>query len=267
MTILSIGPHGYRDCTLQLNHLIILQMETNIKAITSRTIPLFGLLLIYSSLSFAEIHATVTATTDYVSRGYSKSDEGFAIQANLDYEHSSGFFLGTSVSNVDFGDNGFDDPSNVEIIPYLGWSFNLSDDFRLDMQWTRYLYDGKIYGRQSDYNEYYALLHYRDIFSARASFSENFYNQGSTSSDYELTGRYPITDTVELSTGVGYSFTKDILEYDYLYWNAGMTYFTEFVAFDFRYLHAIDTSVNENVDWPYEPKVSNPSFVFQSLLD
>jgi uncharacterized protein (TIGR02001 family) len=227
-----------------------------------RVVLLLAALMLYTSLGFAEINATVTAATDYVFRGYSKTHEDFAIQANLDYEHGSGLYLGTSVSNVDFGDNNFRNAASVEITPYLGWTFTLSDDFRLDLQWTRYLYDGDIYGNQSDYNEFYAFLHYRDLITARVAYSEDFYSQDRDSFDYELTGRYPITDTVEFSTGVGYSLTEDILEYDYLYWNAGLTYFMKHIAFDLRYLHAIETSTNEDTKWPYEAQISNPSLVF-----
>jgi uncharacterized protein (TIGR02001 family) len=68
-------------------------------------------------------------STNYVFRGYSKSDGHPVGRANLDYEHSSGFYLGTWVSSVDFGDDGFDDKANVEMTPYIGWSFPISDDW------------------------------------------------------------------------------------------------------------------------------------------
>jgi uncharacterized protein (TIGR02001 family) len=223
---------------------------------------LHSLFFLNSSACFAEFHATLTATTDYVSRGYSKSDDDFAIQANVDYEHSSGLYLGTSVSNVDFGDNTFSNRANVEITPYLGWTFKLTDDWRLDTQWTRYLYDGKIAGHHSDYNEFYLLLHYRDIFTIRTSFSEDFYNHGKFSSDYELTGRYPLTDSFEFSTNIGYSQVEEVLEYDYLYWGVGLTYYYKFVALDFRYMDAIEATKELDNQWQYDPEVIDPSFVF-----
>jgi len=190
-----------------------------------RFISLFslGLFLIYSKVSPAEFHGTLSFTTDYVWRGYSKTDGGPAGQANLDYEHAAGFFSGVSVSNVDFGDNDFQDEANVEIAPYLGWTFGFADDWRLDVQWTRYFYDGDIFGHHADYNEFNLLLHYLDLFTVRTSFSEDLYDQGHASGDYELTGRYPITDMFELSTSLGYSQVKKTLEYDYLYWNVGLT--------------------------------------------
>ncbi len=222
----------------------------------------FVIWLFSSSTSLAEIHGTLTISNDYIWRGYSKTEGDFALQANLDYEHASGFYLGTSVSNVDFGDVTFDDRSHVEITPYLGWTFNLSDDWRMDVQWTHYFYNGDIFGHQSDYNEYYFFLHFREIFSASVSFSEDYYNQGHSSAEYELTGRYPITDTLQFSTGIGYSAVEEVLEYDNLHWNAGLTYYYEFIALDFRYQESAEMTEPRENKWSYDPEVIEPSFVF-----
>lgn len=46
----------------------------------------------------------VAYTTDYVFRGISQTQEKAAIQGGADYSHSSGVYLGTWASNVDFGD-------------------------------------------------------------------------------------------------------------------------------------------------------------------
>jgi uncharacterized protein (TIGR02001 family) len=237
-------------------------MENTVQQISIVTFLLFFLGFFCSTTSLAEFSATLTGTTNYFWRGYSKTDGGLALHLNLDYEHSSGLYLGTSVVNVDFGDNDFDDEANVEITPYLGWTYNFAEDWRTDVQWTRYIYDGDIFGHQSDYNEFYLFLHYRDIVSARVSFSEDYYNQGHASGDYELTGRYPITDYIEVSAGIGYSQVKKILEYDYLYWNAGFTYYYKFVALDFRYVDATHTTNEVNNDWPYDPELIDPSFIF-----
>lgn len=220
----------------------------------------------YSSAGFAEIHGSATATSNYVWRGYSKSNDDFAYQANLDYEHSSGLYVGASASTVDFGDRGFSDRSHFEITPYLGWSFGFSDDWRMDLQWTRYLYDGKIYGQDSDYNEYYWLLHYSDLFTGRVSFSENFYNRNHAAADFEITGRYPLTDWLLFSSGAGYSLTKDSIEYDYLYWNAGLSAYYKIVVLDFRYMDAYHTRQavlddHKNYERQY-PEAIDATFVF-----
>ena len=224
------------------------------------------LLGLWATNTLAEFNPSLTGTTNYIGRGYSKSDDGFAIQANLDYKHSAGFFLGTSISTVDFGDRNFEDSANVEITPYLGWSFNVSDDWVLDTQWSRYFYDGKIFGETADYNEFYLFLHFRDLITTRVSFSENYYAQGNFASDYELNGRYPITDSLEISSSVGYSQVEPVFGYDYLYWNSGITYFYKFSAFDFRYFDALEaTHHNQFVthnSWSYDPAILKATFVF-----
>ncbi len=222
----------------------------------------FVIMLFYSTLSLAEFHGTVTATNDYIWRGYSKTDGGFALQANLDYEFSSGFYLGTTISNIDFGDDEFNDRANIEVIPYLGWTLNLAEDWRIDLQWSRYFYDGKIFGQHADYNEFYLFLHYRDLLTTSVSFSEDSYHQGHVTGEYGLTGRYPITDVIEFSSSIGYSQIKEILEYDYLHWNAGFTYSFKYVALDFRYMDAVEATAPVEMDWQYDPNVLEPTFDF-----
>ena len=125
-------------------------------------------LFLHPCTSVAEFHATLTGTTNNVSRWYTKSDNHPAVLANIDYEHSSGVYLGGSVSTIDFESKESDsDAAHVEIIPYLGWSYSLSTAWRLDAQWTRYIYDGNVFGHPSDYNEFYLFLHYQDMFSGR----------------------------------------------------------------------------------------------------
>lgn len=225
-----------------------------------------SLTFLTSYASFADIHGILTGTTNYVGRGYTKTQNDFAIQGNLDYQHESGVYLGASVSNINFGDRNFNDSSRVEFAPYLGYTHKLADDWHVDLQWTRYVYEGKIFGQDVDYNEFYAFLHYRDLLTLRVAISDSFYNQNNVTSDYELTGRYPLTEYLEISTGVGYSQVEKVLEYDYLYWNTGITWRYKFVAADLRYMHAFEATTlikaKDPANWEYEPEVIHATFVF-----
>jgi len=213
----------------------------------------------------AEISASLTGSTNYVSRGYSKSDGNPVLQGNIDYEHSSGFYMGSWISNVDFNDSISSNPARIEVIPYLGWSFELSDDFRLDTELTSYVYDGKIFGESADYYELNVLLHFRDLLTSRVAHSEDAYGQSTGASDFEITGQYPITDSLEFSTGVGYALTQHVNEYDYYYWNAGFTWYYNPVALDFRYVDSKEASEREdesNDFFQFEPLEVEPSFLF-----
>lgn len=87
-----------------------------------------------AEFAYAEIHGTITGTTNYVWRMYSKSNNSPAIQGSLDYQHSSGLYTGASVSNFNFGKSeqdeelSFPSSAQIEITPYVGWSYKLADD-------------------------------------------------------------------------------------------------------------------------------------------
>jgi len=219
----------------------------------------------------AEIHGTMTGTTNYVYRMYSKSNNSPAIQANLDYQHAAGFFTGVTTSSFKIGksevfeEGVFPNAAQVEVSPYLGWSFKLADDWRLDMQYSRYFYDGLIYGLEADYNEFYTFLHYKDLLSAQVSFIDNFYGIGREAYFYELTGRYPLTDFLEASSTFGYAQLSNVLLADYPYWNAGLTGTYKFIALDLRYYDAKELFFGDEFDQfllPDHPNTLNATVVF-----
>lgn len=223
-------------------------------------------LVFYPALSCAELHGTLTMTTNNAFRWFSKTHNSVALQANVDYQHKSGWYLGSSVSNIDFDTQDHPNSAQVEIIPYLGWSFKLSDQWRLDTQWSSYLYTGKLFGHQANYNEFYLFLHYKDLFTGRISFAYDFYGLDHYVIDYELTGRYPVTDSVQFSASFGYSQSRAALGADYPYWNMGFTYFYKFVALDLRYMDGtetfIDYAAEKKLHKLYNPSLLNTAIIF-----
>jgi hypothetical protein len=81
-----------------------------------------------------------------------------------------------------------------------------------------------------------------------------------------LTGKYPITDSLEFSASFGYSQARASLGSDYPYWNIGLTYFYKFIAFDLRYMDATETSIDHAVEKQkhehYDPPLLDSSVVF-----
>jgi uncharacterized protein (TIGR02001 family) len=231
--------------------------------------------LSYFSAANAEIHGTITGTTDYVWRMYSKSNNEPAIQANLDYQHSSGFYTGATVSSFNIGPSeletefglelDFNDPAKVEIIPYVGWSFKIADDWRTDLQYSRYFYDGNVYTPSGDYNEFYVFLHYKDLVTAQASYAEDFYGLDGAAFFYELTGRYPITDFLQISSTLGYGHTQGILLDDYEYWNVGLTGTYKFISMDLRYHDAREMGFGDQFELPADHANTLKSTVVFSL--
>lgn len=121
--------------------------------------------------------ANIGAVSNYIWRGVTQTQDGPAIQGGLDYAHSSGFYLGTWASNVDFNDEG--DPQDVtialdpetglpytddngdwvgttsgssnakaptyEVDVYTGFGGKLNDDFKWDVNAIYYIYpDGRM---------------------------------------------------------------------------------------------------------------------------
>ncbi|HEY5972654.1 MAG TPA: TorF family putative porin [Pseudoxanthomonas sp.] len=105
---------------------------------------------------------SLAATTDYVFRGVSQTNEDPAFQAGITYTTPFGLYVGVWGSNVDFGDP---DPEagirgpNFEVDGYVGYSTDLNDSWNVDVSVVRYAYFGETSGQDSvDYNEFIGKL-------------------------------------------------------------------------------------------------------------
>ena len=219
-----------------------------------RVIPIM-LMLACAQDSLAELSGSLSLTSNYFWRGYSKSNNDPAAQGFVDYQHDKGFFAGSWLSQVDFDDDVSSDAARLELSPYIGWSFAPSGDWRADIQFVRYFYDGDIFGTSANYNELYASAHFRDLFSAQFAYANDAYNQGEPTYDSYLSGRYPLTDTLQLSAGAGYSVARKVFEYNYYYWDAGLTWYWPWGGIDIRYMGAQETGGEFHTDWGYHPDI------------
>ncbi|MDD5033563.1 MAG: TorF family putative porin [Methylococcaceae bacterium] len=202
---------------------------------------LLAVLCLPPSLRAEDFSALVIGSSNYFYRGYSKSGNTPTVRVNVDYEHRSGFYGGMWISRVDFEDRGYSDRSNTEFYPYLGYCHPLSDRWRIEASVARYLYDGRLFGKPSDYNEYSVALHYGDLISARVDLADDAYNRGGSTANYEISGRYPLSRNLSASLGLGYNQSNPMLEYDWLYWNVGLSWFFKYGALDLRYVDAADS--------------------------
>lgn len=84
-----------------------------------------------------EASANVGAVSNYMWRGMTQTRNSFAVQGGLDLTHSSGFYAGTWMSNVDFK---LAPDAHTEQDLYLGYGFSLGD-VAFDLKYTKYLYD------------------------------------------------------------------------------------------------------------------------------
>lgn len=198
----------------------------------------------------AEWHGEVSFLTDYFYRGYSKSGGNPVVQGRLDFQHASGGFASMAISPVSFDDKGQDDRASVEFRPSLGLALPLTEDWRADVSATGYVYDGKLFGVDSEYVDLHAALHFREWLTTRLSFAPDAYQRGAGTLNYEILGRYDPLDNFQVSAGLGYHQAGQLLDYDYFYWNAGVTwYLHRHVAVDLRYVDAdVDSHPHEQAD-------------------
>ena len=121
----------------------------------------------------AEFSANIGATSNYVWRGVTQTDDGPAVSGGLDYAHESGFYAGTWASNVDFvdRDDDLDDDDSplfsnnqVEVDFYAGYANELSSGLGYDVGVIYYAYpQAEDYNDELDFTEIYASLSYGPV--------------------------------------------------------------------------------------------------------
>lgn len=85
----------------------------------------------------AELSANIGATSNYVWRGVTQTDDAAAISGGLDYAHDSGLYAGLWASNVDFGDN-----TTAEVDLYGGFASEFDNGFGYDLGLLYFAYPG-----------------------------------------------------------------------------------------------------------------------------
>ncbi|WP_019591546.1 TorF family putative porin [Thioalkalivibrio sp. ALE20] len=106
--------------------------------------------VVFTSSAAAEVSANISIVSDYELRGFSETDGGAAIQGGFDWEHTSGFYLGTWASNVDFGE---DDGTTYELDLYGGFADSFDNGFGYDVGYVYYAYpDAEFEGDSVSYD-------------------------------------------------------------------------------------------------------------------
>ncbi len=219
------------------------------------------LMLLYPSTGNAGLNTSVLFATDYVYGGYSKSNGKAVAQLNLDYTLASGAYAGLWWSPVDFNDS-FPDSASLELSPYLGWGKRFGLDWRLDGVLSLYVYNGNLFGKDSDYYLIDMQLVYRDMVTAQLAWTDNFYNRDRSYYEYNLSFAYPVSDSLDASVGLGFSKTSNVLEYDYVLFNAGVSWYQGPFAVDFRLMNARDVDDHSQpVSWLVHPKQIHSKWV------
>jgi uncharacterized protein (TIGR02001 family) len=183
-----------------------------------------ALALLPAWVAHAELSANVAVTSDYIWHGVSQTNERPALQMGAEYDHESGFYIGTWGSNVDFAED-VADPARVEIDLHggvrgetecgLGWDFGL----------LRYMYPRTT--EPYDYNELKVSVSYRGI-TFETDYSDDVFATGKQGFYYYNVGvSHEFPDLFTLSAAVGYSglgleVTGDGVPESYVDWRIGV---------------------------------------------
>jgi uncharacterized protein (TIGR02001 family) len=162
------------------------------------------------------LSANVAATSNYLWRGVSQTDNAAAISGGIDYANESGFYAGTWASNIDFGDD-----ASAELDFYLGFSGQLSEDVSYDVGYIYYAYPDSAQSDSSneyDFGEVYGSLSY-SYFSLSASYGVNN-DDGAEFADSSLyisaDAEFEVAEGLTLAFHIGdYSFDDSMVAEDY----------------------------------------------------
>ena len=111
--------------------------------------------LLSAGMAQAEFTANVGATTNYVFRGLTQTDDGFAIQGGVDYVHelnqTVGIYAGAWASNVE--DNLANDGFEYDL--YAGFQFEFAKDAKFDVGYIMYEYTDDVLDNARGTDEIY----------------------------------------------------------------------------------------------------------------
>jgi uncharacterized protein (TIGR02001 family) len=193
----------------------------------------------------------IAITNDYVFRGFTQTNEDFAVQGGFDLAHSSGFAIGAWASNVEFLDEAGGNSSSVEIDLYASFSGTFGNSiFGYNIGAIYYLYPGDPAGSDYAYWEFWGKVS-ADMGFAKVGtglvYSPDFFGGTGDMIHIPLDVSVPIplgSDSFGLtfSGQLGYNeytnagVTWDGFTDNYLNWNLGLTLtITDWFDVDVRY--------------------------------
>jgi uncharacterized protein (TIGR02001 family) len=180
-----------------------------------------------------DVAFNVAATSDYVFRGVSQTEEDPAISAGVDLTSGS-FYAGAWASNVSYAG---DPDTNAEVDVYGGYRTEVSG-WAVDVGGVAYLYTNQPNGADYDYVEA-KLAVSRAIGPATVGgavfYSPDFFGASEDEATYiEANAAFSPADKWTISGALGRQFVSS--DFDYTTWNLGVTYqLTDILILDGRY--------------------------------
>ncbi|WP_151957271.1 TorF family putative porin [Acinetobacter guillouiae] len=163
------------------------------------------------------VHGTLTLSSDYRSRGFSKSDQKPSVQGGLILAHQSGVYLmlwGASATTPNEG--------SIEADAILGYTWRINDKNSLDFFYADVNYPGGNFspnGKSADFGEYGVMYKRTGTFVAQDNFSAAvYYSQNylfGSGNEYYFSSEYsfPVVENVQLFGSAGYTKQDSVAEF------------------------------------------------------
>ena len=201
------------------------------------------LLLPVVSLADFDGYAKLTMTSDYMFRGVSQTMSSPAIQGELGFEHSSGWYGYAWGTNVDYmPDYVPDDGARTEFNFGVGYWHAFNDNLAMTLEAVRLIYPGTNPGYDYDYTEWVGQLTYAERHGILIGYSSRVFGESEPGTFYAFNTGLPVTENVDLSLELGH-YDLDAA-YDESYGYAELALGGAFESFDWRvsYFTATDSA-------------------------
>ncbi len=205
----------------------------------------------------ADFSANIGVTSNYVWRGATQTGNGPAVQGGFDYASDIGIYVGTWVSNVNFGNEADIDGGVVsirsgaesEVDVYAGWGMDFGDNLGIDLGYVYYGYTQNESG--SNFGELYGSFNFwwfevgvagtvndQSCNGADLNCTNDEDTGAFVAGDYAYWGKVavPLGETWSIAGTLGeYKFTNDGVtiapfektDYNYLWWQIDLTHFMD----------------------------------------
>src|SRR5262249_32192641 len=148
----------------------------------------------------AQVTGNVALLSDYRFRGESLTEGRPALQASLNYDHSSGLFAGGLVSNVRI------DPDVLGLGTQLygGYAHQFSEHITAEVGVVTYVFPQPASGPTYNYTEAFIGASYEKV-TSRLYYSNSYFG-GGPGTYIEVNGSHAITDHISVIGHLGYLY-------------------------------------------------------------
>jgi uncharacterized protein (TIGR02001 family) len=182
-------------------------------------------------------------TSDYLVRGISRTNNDPALQAAVNYLNPTGFLAGAFASNVQIGPS---KQKDVELSAYIGYAWNVNEDWRVKMLGSHYAYPWHEVDSHYTYDEIDIDIAYQGWLHFDLNYSPNYPRRlygshvSADEKSVEVNLQRPVLGRLSATAGVGYSFVGGPDSGGYTYWSAGAAYGWRSVTLALSYVNTSD---------------------------